>query len=534
MFFLRNIHRRMVTGFSVALLLVILLASVGAVGLVWHQQAIDDLEYVLDKGPDRNGLSRSFSEISWQANIQIELPDSVAVSELKEKFHKAVDTSKDSLAEFRIRIEDMKLKPTDETRLLILNRPQVLRRINRIEEQLIRLHVIGTMLDALSDLSESHQGGELRAFRRQVMDLVDDLQNRIESLPAYQNPQFVKANLEREKKQSKRLLIALAGIAVGTMIGIIIMWYFGFRWVSNPLTEITKGASRIAEGDLDFRVPPVSRWQDEFSLLRTNVNLMADRFQEAEHDLNRKVRERSQQLVRSERLAGLGFLAAGVAHEINNPLSVIRVAADTLDYRLHASLADDDPDRGEILQRVKMIRGESARCGEITARILDFARSDQATARVEDITGIVESVLAMVRPIPTYRDRQIVFERIRPLRLMMNGPQIKQVLLNLIFNALQATQKNGRVEIRIVEQCDWVVIEIEDDGCGMSPETMEQLFEPFYSTKPTGQGTGLGMCITHRIIEDHQGTIEPISLGDGQGSLFRVRLPLRLAGRDVA
>ena len=534
MFFLRNIHRRLVTGFSVALFLVILLASVGAVGLVWHQQAIEDLEYVLDKGPDRNGLSRSFSEISWQANIQIELPDSAAVSELKEKFRKAVDASKDRLAEFRIRIEDMKLKPTDETRLLILNRPQVLRSINLIEQQLIRLHVIGVMLDGLSALPQSHQAGELRAFRRQVMDLVDDLQNRIESLPAYQNPQFVKANLETEKKESGRLLIVLAVIAVGTVIAITIMLFCVFRWHANPLREITKGASRIAEGDPDFRVPSVSPWQDEFSLLCTNVNLMADRFQEAERDLNRKVRERSQQLVRSERLAGLGFLAAGVAHEINNPLSVIRVAADILDYRLHESLPDDDADRGEILQRVKMIRDESARCGEITARILDFARSDQATACPEDITAIVESVLAMVRPMPTYRDREIVFERTRPLRLMINGPQIKQVLLNLIFNALQATQENGRVEIRIVEQCDWVVVEVEDNGCGMSPETMEQLFEPFYSTKPTGQGTGLGMCITHRIIEDHQGTIEPMSLGDGQGSLFRVRLPLRLAGRDVA
>ena len=533
-FFLRNIQRRLVTGFSLALLLVIALASVGAVGLVWHQQAIEDLEYVLDEGPDRNALSRSFSEISWQANIQIELPDSADVFELRNGFLHAVKTSRENLSEFRLRIEDMKLQPTDETRSLVSNRPQVFERIKKIDQQLLRLGVVGTLLETLSDLPVSEQARELRMFRRQVMDLVDELQSRIESLPAYQNPQFVKANLEREKKQSKRLLIALAAIAAGTLISIIIISYCGFRWVSNPLREITKGASRIAEGDPDFRVPPVSRWQDEFSLLRTNVNLMADRFQEAERDLNRKVRERSQQLVRSERLAGLGFLAAGVAHEINNPLSVIRVAADTLDYRLHDSLADGDPDREEILQRLRMIRTEAVRCGAITARILDFARSDQATARVDDITGIVESVLAMVRPMPTYRDRRIFFKRSKPLRLMMNGPQIKQVLLNLIFNALQATQKNGRVEIRIVEQCDWIVIEVEDDGCGMSPETMEQLFEPFYSTKPTGQGTGLGMCITHRIIEDHHGTIEPMSLGDGQGSLFRVRLPLRQTGREAA
>ena len=181
-----------------------------------------------------------------------------------------------------------------------------------------------------------------------------------------------------------------------------------------------------------------------------------------------------------------------------------------------------------------MIRNESARCGDITARILDFSRGDQPTARVDNITGVVQTVLAMVRPMPTYRDREITFERTKPLLVMMNAAQIKQVLLNLIFNALQATKPGGRVDIRLVEQCDWVVIEIEDDGCGMSEETMAQLFEPFYSTKPTGTGTGLGMCITHRIIEDHQGTIEPLSPGDGQGSLFRVRLPLRQTNRNVA
>jgi signal transduction histidine kinase len=261
---------------------------------------------------------------------------------------------------------------------------------------------------------------------------------------------------------------------------------------------------------------------------------MAERAQDAERDLNRKVRERSQQLLRSERLAGLGVLAAGVAHEINNPLSIIRVAADTLDYRLSECLTEDNPDREQIFERLQMIRNESARCGEITARILDFARGEQTTAQVDDITDIVESVLAMVRPMPTYRDREIIFKRTSPLHLLMNSSEIKQVLLNLIFNALQATGEGGRVEIRLIEQCDWVVLEVEDNGSGMSPKTIEQLFEPFYSTKPTGQGTGLGMCITHRIVEDHQGTIEPRNLGDGQGSLFRVRLPLRLSNQDVA
>ena len=534
MFFLRNIHRRLVTGFSLALLLVIALATVGAVGLLWHQQAISDLEYVLDKGPDRVGLTMSFFEINSEANIQIDPTKSQSIGMLKVEFDNAVTRGKNNLTEFRRRIEDMKLKPTYETGLLMSTRPQVFKRIHSMESQLAQFDRISGILSDLPNLEEKEQAHALSNFRREVSEVFTTLRKEVENLPAFQDPKFLKANLDDEKKQSRRLLIALAGIAAGTTISIIIMSYCGFQWVSNPLREISSGASRIAEGDPDFRIPRVSRWQDEFSQLRTNVNLMADRFQDAERDLNRKVRERSQQLVRSERLAGLGFLAAGVAHEINNPLSIIRVAADTLDYRLHDSLPEDDPDRDEVFQRLKMIRNESSRCGEITARILDFSRNEQSSARVDNLTGVVQSVLAMVRPMPTYRDRQIIFERTKPLQLVMNGAQIKQVLLNLIFNALQATKGGGWVEIRLIEQCDWVVVEIEDDGCGMSPETMEHLFEPFYSTKPTGQGTGLGMCITHRIIEDHHGTIEPMSPGDGQGSMFRVRLPLRQTKREVA
>jgi two-component system, NtrC family, sensor kinase len=100
-------------------------------------------------------------------------------------------------------------------------------------------------------------------------------------------------------------------------------------------------------------------------------------------------------------------------------------------------------------------------------------------------------------------------------------------MLNLIVNGLQATDSGGKVEIRIKDQTDWVVIDILDNGHGMTTRNIEQLFEPFYSTKETGQGTGLGLSITHRIIEDHHGTIDPSSPGPGLGSMFSIRLPRR-------
>ena len=525
MFLLRTIQRRLTTGFSLALALVLALAIVGTLGLVWHQQTLADLNYVLNEGPDRIGLEDSFFAIDSAADDRSVTMKRQSISEFRDDFFAAVRKSASELADFRLRIEDLK-KGTQKNMVGL--------HIVNMGSRLRGLQIRGHDLSKLNALPATMQDTELATFHADVTSEVFELLKSSRGLPAYEDRQLFSNSLDKQSKQSRRLLIAVAGIAAGTMASIIIMWYFGFQWVSVPLLAVTRAASRIAEGDPDHRVPSVSRWDDEFSQLRTNVNLMAQRAQDAERDLNRKVRERSQQLIRSERLAGLGVLAAGVAHEINNPLSIIRVAADTLDYRLSECLPEDNPDREQIFERLKMIRNESARCGEITARILDFARGDQTTAQIDDITTIVESVVAMVRPMPTYSDREIVFERTSPLHLMMNSSEIKQVLLNLIFNALQATGEGGRVEIRLIEQCDWVVLEVEDNGSGMSAKTMEQLFEPFYSTKPTGQGTGLGMCITHRIIEDHHGTIEPRSPGDGQGSLFRVRLPLRQANRDVA
>ncbi len=521
MFFLRSIRRRLVTGFVFILILVSILAGAGIVGLFWHQNAVSELEYVLYQSPNRDHLTRQFCEIINAVNSSTGSVGPVA------SYDRAVQQSIDALEDFRLRIGRL-----ESSKLLNAQRPKLETDINAIVSDLYRLQTLPKMISQNPDITDPARSDQ--NFQLSVNEIFSRLQGRIASLPEYQDRENSVAALEKEQKESAQLRNILGTVAISAIGFILILLWCGFQWISNPLREITLGASRIAEGDHEFRIPPVSRWKDEFSTLRGNVNLMADRFEQSEADLHNKVRERSNQLVRSERLAGLGFLSAGVAHEINNPLSIIRVAADTLDYRLQDSLPNDDPERVEIFDRLRMIRTEAVRCGEITARILDFARGEQKNPQVEDLTRIIESVLAMVRPMPSYRDRTISFERTAPFMLWMNGAQMKQVMLNLVFNALQATSPGGRVEIRLIEQVDWVILEIEDDGCGMTSETMENLFEPFYSTKPPGQGTGLGMPITHRIIADHDGTIEPVSAGEGQGTLMRVRMPVRQAGREVA
>jgi signal transduction histidine kinase len=140
----------------------------------------------------------------------------------------------------------------------------------------------------------------------------------------------------------------------------------------------------------------------------------------------------------------------------------------------------------------------------------------------------------MVKPISQYRDRNIEFSRSQPCVVEVNGPEIKQVVLNLAANALEAMDSGGTLKIEITEQVDEVILTFDDDGCGMTPEVIEHLFEPFFTRRREGKGTGLGMSISHRIISDHGGTIEATSDGSHCGSCFRIHLPRRVSVSNAA
>jgi two-component system NtrC family sensor kinase len=137
----------------------------------------------------------------------------------------------------------------------------------------------------------------------------------------------------------------------------------------------------------------------------------------------------------------------------------------------------------------------------------------------------VNDVLRVVRLMSRYRDRTIRFTRTAPCQLEMNGPEIQQVVLNLVSNGLEAMDDGGTMTITITEQTDHVTLIITDDGCGMSQQVIDNLFEPFFTQRRNGRGTGLGLSITHRIVTDHGGAIQVESAGPGRGSSFRVRLP---------
>jgi two-component system NtrC family sensor kinase len=363
------------------------------------------------------------------------------------------------------------------------------------------------------------------------VDQVDFVASELDELPDRLRDRLKDAR--HDYRSSMTLIAVCSGVVVLLLGGLV---RFGWRQIFRPINAMHQGARRVAQGDFAYRVNVDS--DDEMGELAESFNLMSERFQETAANLDRQVQDRSRQLVRSERLASVGLLAAGVAHEINNPLSAIRWAGESLESRLAELMTDaPDDDAAVVQQYVAMIQSESERCQEITKRLLDFSRNHDSAKTQQDVCFILREVLSLITHMKKYRECQVEFSRLESCEIEISGPEIKQVALNLVANALDSTGAKGTLRVELHEQIDWVEIHFVDDGVGMDQATIEHLFEPFYTTKPTGEGTGLGLSISDRIIGDHGGTIEALSDGPGLGSTFTVRLPRKQsdsAGDDTS
>jgi two-component system NtrC family sensor kinase len=326
-------------------------------------------------------------------------------------------------------------------------------------------------------------------------------------------------------------------LAIVMMVVLLAMFYV---WVVAPLHVLLAGSRRIAkEDDFDHRI--FLNTHDEFSELAGALNDMTSRFQEIRRDLDEQVRQRTQEVVRSEQMASVGFLAAGVAHEINNPLAAIAMAAESLESRVEDIVAADtekptEEQNGEIAvlsKYLRRIQDEAFRCKGITDQLLDFSRRGPAEKDDAELGELAEGVIDMVRHLGKYKEKNIELVRTGSVRSRVNSQEIKQVLLNLITNGLDSLDVGGTVTVELRRTPTWAEVVVSDNGCGMSPEILKHLFEPFFTRRRDGQGTGLGLSITYRIVSEHGGTIEPSSDGPGKGSRMRVLLPLSVDAKAI-
>lgn len=350
-----------------------------------------------------------------------------------------------------------------------------------------------------------------------------DLQARSAELPSYLHGRM--KNLADEARLKYRTLIYITWTTLA--LAVILILFFGhlfYAWIFRPLRVLVNDSRRVAGGDFDHRITLGT--DDEIARLGDAMNDMTARFQDIRDDLDRQVRERTMQMVRSNQLASVGFLAAGVAHEINNPMASVAMAAESLERRLDEGSIVDNDQAGGANKYLRMIQDEAFRCKRITDQLLDFSRTGENERQNTDLRELIQGVIEMVSHLGKKRNKRLELAPCKSVVAKINSQEIKQVVLNLVTNALACIEPEGEVTIVLGICDDQAEIVVTDDGCGMTDDVRKNLFEPFFTRRPTGQGTGLGLSIVNRIVCDHDGHIEAHSDGPGLGSEFRVTLPL--------
>jgi two-component system, NtrC family, sensor kinase len=326
-------------------------------------------------------------------------------------------------------------------------------------------------------------------------------------------------------------LVRLVGLYTGVVaLALLLLAYFALtRLIVRPLDDLSRAARRVASGARRLEVPRTGA--RELYELGASVRTMTEKLLSEEEALRKKVDEveqatrrleqAQQRLIRSERLASVGRLAAGLAHEIGNPIAALMGMQDLV---LSGEL--EEAERKDFLQRM---RKETERIHRILRDLLQFARPGAESDGTPPAPGNVESsiydTVALVSPQSAIKDVELAVDVFPELpEVTLPGAQLVQVILNLVLNAADAVGPGGHVTIRARPAGDGVRLEVEDDGPGVAPEIKERLFEPFVTSKEVGHGTGLGLAVCRGLVEAVGGTIA-LDPAFAAGARFFVELP---------
>jgi len=326
--------------------------------------------------------------------------------------------------------------------------------------------------------------------------------------------------------------LLIAGISVVFLLVILLILT---TRIVRPLRKMALATREIAKGDLAHFVEVDSRDElgdlaDSFNQMTRHLRSANEKLVEGAKTLECKVEERTRELreiqshlIQSEKLASIGKLAAGIAHEINNPLGGILIYS----HLLLEDVPEGHPHRDNLQKIIK----ETTRCKGIVKGLLDFARPKEPEWAPTDIHDLLDGCLSLTGRQPLFQNIRVEKDYQSSLpRIMADRAQLQQVFMNIIFNAAEAMEGKGTLTLRTY--CDGgseVVVEIADTGHGIRDEDKERIFEPFYTTKEVGKGTGLGLAISYGIIQKHKGTID-VRSEPGRGATFIIRLPAKEEG----
>lgn len=306
--------------------------------------------------------------------------------------------------------------------------------------------------------------------------------------------------------------IFLATVVAATLASLVLL-FVANNLVLSPVRGVVAMAQRVIGGDLSARVgmrPP-----GEMGVLCRAIDSMAHAMAEREELLKQATQ---QQISRSEQLASVGRLAAGVAHEINNPLTGVLAFADLMLQKENM----DDQDREDL----QVIIRETKRARVIVRGLLDFARETPAMTTEVQVNDLLRQTLLLLGKRDAFENINIVDDLAEELpTVQVDKNQLQQVFVNLCLNACEAMPRGGTLMVSTSHADDKVVIKVVDTGCGIKREHLDQVFEPFFTTKPVGKGTGLGLSVSYGIIQQHGGTLE-VESEVGRGTTFIVTLPV--------
>jgi signal transduction histidine kinase len=521
------IRIKFLVGLGLILLSVVILAGSGLYTTYAYRSLVKGLRQRAVELPLAAELSRQVASLQISLSLLRGLRDSQFPDAdrdevppraliVREQFRSGLEDVEDTLSAYRTQLEH---KAREGSRIADTQREW--ETVQKIEGALARIEEVNRDEDWVLD-----DVGRVDKLSREL----DQLQELVLELPSHLHEKL--RSFATEVRNQYRALIVgtwIASVSAGLIVLLFVRLFY--QWVFRPLEVLIAGSRRVAGGEFRHRIRLEAR--DEMAELAEAMNAMTARFQAVRDDLDRQVQQRTKQVVRSEQLASVGFLAAGVAHEINNPLASIAMSAESLEGRVREILDEDDPGHAVVANYLRMIQREAFRCKEIIEKLVDFSRSGQGGCENAELRALIEGVIEMVRHLGKYQKKHIELEPGESIVAPVTPQEIKQVVLNLLTNALESLDEGGSVVVRLARDHGFAEMTFTDDGCGMAPEVLEHVFEPFFTRRRSGQGTGLGLSITHQIVADHGGEIHAQSPGPGQGSTFQVRLPLTENRKDI-
>lgn len=359
-----------------------------------------------------------------------------------------------------------------------------------------------------------------RGSIEKIRSVARDIQSFAENLSKKERID-IKALLVRSK------ILLLFAMFVIVTVGAVINIKLAVS-IARPIKDLEEITKRVAGGDLSGRIEIKGR--DELSSLGVSFNQMQDRLQDTRSSLElaiKRLHEKQEQLVEAEKLASLGRIAAGVAHEINNPLAIVNEKAGLMQDLLEMS--GDSQNKEKFLNLTDGIIGSVNRCRAITHRLLGFARKMDVTIETMDLN---ESI----REVKEFLGKEILFKSIRfEMNLMEGLPkinsdkgQLEQVFLNIMKNAIDAVEEGGLVTVSTgTKDEDTVCVSIRDNGTGIPDDKLKQIFEPFFTTKGREKGTGLGLFVSYGIMKKLGGSII-VESGVDKGTTFIIDIPVSL------